>query len=93
MKASHVTNILLLLIAATQFLILRNANKPETPANSSPLEVAVVETVGYRGGLISVEQHNAGGIGIRPRPMAVEVTNWPLRQKVEVTNTVTTLGL
>ena len=90
MKASHVTNILLVLIAATQFLILRNANKPETPANSSPLEVAVVKTVGYRGGPIEVEQYNAGGI--RPRPMAVEVTNWPLRQKVEVTNTVRTFG-
>lgn len=77
MKASHVTNILLVLIAATQFLILRNANKPETPetpAKSSPLKVEVVETVGYRGGPISVRQYDGG---IVPDTMRVKVTNWP----------------
>ncbi len=74
MKAGHVTNILLVLIAATQFLILRNANKPETPAKSSPLKVEVVETVGYRGGPILVRQYDGG---IVPDTMRVHVTNWP----------------
>lgn len=77
MKASHVTNILLVLIAAMQFLILRNANKPETPetpANSSPLKVKVVETVGYQGGPISVRQYHDGLV---PDTIRVQVTNWP----------------
>ena len=85
MKASHVTNILLVLIAATQFLILRNANKPETPetpetpTKSSPLKVKVVETVGYRGGPISVSQ---GYDTVR-----VQVTNWPIPDnRVQVIN-------
>ena len=81
MKASHVTNILLGLIASTQFLILLTANKPEASAESSPLKVEVVETVGYRGGPISVRQQSSG---FGSSAQKVQITNWPFEQRVRV---------
>ena len=79
MKASHVTNILLGLIASTQFLILLTANKPEASVEdsveASPLKVEVVKTVGYRGGPISVYQQRSPGSA---RTQNVFVTNWPI---------------